>query len=426
MANESKHKVIVMAQSPLTIRWASYFCTDALSQAFDMEYWDCSRVAYPAFAAPEVLERPYSITILSMDHLRTNLQRLPSDTLLLSDIHCIKQNISFHKLVGKYISNCISLDMWCYSLGMLPLVDEDKPKVKEEPKSSPFKQWLYRFYMLRLLIKFVRNHGDVRFKQQWHLYLQEQSIKKEEAEIRACQQCYKNLFQITSRPHQTYSIHHPDAEQYLRLSQQPPTRTDRYVVYLDQYFPLHPDSDEMEPEVNHAALAPEFFQSINRFFAEVEKQLDCKIVIAAHPVADYSNNPFEGREVIYYKTAELVRDSIGVCLHHTASANFIALFDKPFVLLECNATRQSPRFTRNMAQFAHVLHAPVINMDESCAHIESYFKPMERTRRQAFLDSFFDADNKLLNGQLIPMHLEAIYKEINKELENKRVRVLEN
>lgn len=412
MANEPKHKVIVMAQSPLTIRWATYFCTDALAQAFDMEYWDCSRVAYPAFAASTVLERPYSVTIHSMDHLRANLQRLPSDTLLLSDIHCHMQNLPFHKLVGRYISNCISLDMWCYSLGMQPLVDVDKPKVKKEPKSSSFKQWLYSSDILRLMIKFLRYHGDARFKQQWHLYQQERSIRKEEAEVRACQRCYKHIFQITSRPHHTYSIHHPDAEQYLKLSQQPHTRTDRYVVYLDQYFPLHPDSDEMEPEIKHATLAEPFFMTLNHFFRQVEQQLDCRVVIAAHPVADYSNNPFEGREVIYFKTAELVRDSMGVCLHHTASANFIALFDKPFMLLECDATRQSPRFTRHMIQFAHVLHAPVFNMDESCDHIDAFFQPMERTRRKAFLDSFYDADNNLLNEQLIPMHLEAIYKEI--------------
>lgn len=412
MANKLKHKVIVMAQSPLTIRWATYFSTDALSQAFDMEYWDCSHVAYPAFAAPKVLERPYSGTILSMDHLRANLERLPSDTLLLSDIHCIEQNLSFHKLVGRYISNCISLDMWCYSLGILSLPEEKFADGNKQTTS--LKQWIYRSDILRLLIKFVRYHGDARFKLQWHLYQQERGIRKEEAEIRACQRCYKHLFQITSRPHQTYSIHHPDAEQYLKLSQLPSTRTDRYIVYLDNYYPLHPDLDEEEPEIKHATLAESFYCSLNSFFRQVEQQLDCRVIVAAHPVADYSSNPFEGREIVYYKTAELIKDSIGVCLNHTASANYIALFDKPLVLLESAATRQSPRLTASMSHMAKSVGLAIHNMDVPCEDVDKLFKKMERTRRQAFLDSFYDANNKLLNEQLIPMHLESIYKEINK------------
>ena len=414
MASDAKkHKVIVMVQSPLTTRWASYFCTDALSQVFDLEYWDCSKVAYPAFAASDILERPYAITIASMAMLRENLRRLPSDALLLSDIHFNHQNLSFHKLVGKYISNCISLDMWCYSLGMVPLEEVSKDIVTF--KRNRIKDFIYKSDILRLLIKFVRFHGDARFQQEWNRYKQNQSIRKEEKEVNDCKKCYKHTFEITTKPHQTYSILHPDAEKYLKLRNQESLRTDRYVVYLDQYFPLHPDSDEMEPEINHAALAPAFFQSINRFFSEIEKQLDCKVVIAAHPVADYRKNPFGGREVIYYKTAELVKDSIGVCLHHTASANFIALFDKPFVLLECGATYKSPRFTTNMHHFANVLGAPIHNMDISSDNMGTLFRKMDPKKRSYFLNTFMDGTISQPNDKLIPMYLESIYNALNNE-----------
>ena len=411
MASDTKkHKVIVMVQSPLTTRWASYFCTDALSPVFDLEYWDCSKVAYPAFAASDILERPYTVTISSMAMLRENLRRLPSDALLLSDIHFNHQNLSFHKLVGKYISNCISLDMWCYSLGMVPLEEVSKDIVTF--KRNRIKDFIYKSDILRLLIKFVRFHGDARFQQEWNRYKQNQSIRKEEKEVNDCKKCYKYTFEITTKPHQTYSILHPDAEKYFKLRNQKSLRTDRYVVYLDQYFPLHPDIDEMEPEVHHATLAPGFFLSINRFFSEIEKQLDCKVVIAAHPVADYRKNPFDGREIVYYKSAELVKDSIGVCLHHTASANFIALFDKPFVLLECDTTYQSPRFTANMRSFANVLGAPIYNMDRSCDDIKKLFHKMDPQRRAYFMNSFIDTTVTKTNEELIPMHLERIYNRL--------------
>ena len=407
-----KHKVIVMVQSPLTTRWASYFCTDALSDIFDLEYWDCSRIAYPAFAASTILERSYVIVITSMDMLKDNLRRLPKDSLLLSDIHFNHQNFSFHKLVGKYISNCICLDMWCYSLGMLPLENVSDESIIT--RCSHIKNIFYKSDILRLLIKFIRYHGDAHFRYQLQLYKQKQSIRKEENDVKKCKRCYKYTFDITTKPFRKYSIHHPDAEKYLQLKDSIPHRKDRYIVYLDQYFPLHPDLDELEPEVNHSTLAPEFFNSLNNFFTEVEHHMNCRVVIAAHPVADYNKNPFGGREVVYYKTAELVKDSIGVCLHHTASANFIALFDKPFLLLDCDATYKSPRFTSNMQHFANVLGAPIHNMDMRFDEFETLFKKIEPLRRSYFLNNFIDYSITKTNKELIPLHLKSIYNNIIK------------
>ena len=410
MGSETKkYKVIVMVQSPLTTRWASYFCTDALSRVFDLEYWDCSQVAYPAFAAPTVLERPYTVTITTMEMLKENLQRLPSDTLLLSDIHFIKQNLAFHKMVGKYISNCIRLDMWCYSLGIMPLHQEQNRPI---PNRNSLKQILYQSDSLRLLVKFLRYHGDERFKRQLQLIKQERAVRKEEMEILDCERCYQHMLQITTKPHQTYSILHPDVEKYYQIRDLEASRKDRFAVYLDNYYPLHPDLDESEPEVNHAALAPRFFQSINRFFAEVEKQMDCKVVIAAHPVANYRNNPFEGREVIYGQTAELIRDSIAVCLIHTASANFIAMFDKPLAILGCEATRKSKMLTSSMHHLSNFVRLPIHDMDAEYDNVAEIFRTMDRQNRAYFIKSFIDNSIKQNNEYTIPIHLNNIYKSL--------------
>jgi len=398
-----------MVQSPLTTRWESYFCMDALSRVFDLEYWDCSQVAYPAFFASTVLERPYTVTITSMEMLRDNLQRLPSDTLLLSDIHFINQNRAFHKLVGKYISNCIRLDMWCYSLGIMPLQHEQDIPISNR---KSLKQILYQSDSIRLLVKFLRFHGDERFKREWQLVQQERSIRKEEKEVRDCERCYQHVLQITTKPHQTYSILHPDVEKYYQIRDLEASRKDRFVVYLDNYYPLHPDLDESEPELKHAQLALTFFQSINRFFAEVETQMDCKVVIAAHPVADYSNNPFEGREIIFGQTAELIRDSIAVCLIHTASANYIAMFDKPLVILECDATRKSKMLTGSICHLSNFVRIPIHDMDTECDRVAELFRSMDRKNRAYFIKSFIDESIQQSNEYTIPIHVNNIYKSL--------------
>lgn len=408
-------KVIVMTLSPLTERWAGYFCTDTLYDEFDFEYWDCSHVAFPAFAAVHPLERPYAVSILNQEMLKQRLEALPKDTLLLSDVHFTDENRSFHRLVGKYISNCIYFDIWSYSLGTFSLTQTDAEIIPQPTNIfTKFKHAIYQCEYIRLISKYIRYKGDERFKREYQLYLMRQIEREEYRVWYNCRKQYKYYLEFSCNHHKQYIINHPDVEKYLCLQNAPSIRNDRYIVYMDQYYPLHPDLEEAESEINHAEVAVSFYRSVNKFFAEIERQMNCKVLVAAHPVADYSTNPFDGREIVYYKTAELVKDSIGVCLHYSSAANFMALYDKPVVVFECDATRQSPIFTKHIHHIAGILNIPVLDIDKSCENMKAAFQPMDRDRRKVFMDAFCDINNRKLNKDLFPIHLKAIYNMIQK------------
>jgi hypothetical protein len=104
-------------------------------------------------------------------------------------------------------------------------------------------------------------------------------------------------------------------------------------VFLDEYLPFHPDSYYMGIEF---PISPEnYYPKVCNFFNILEKNMNVRIVIAAHPKSDYENLPdyFHGRTLIKGETARLVRESSFVIVHASTSLDFAVLYNKPILFL---------------------------------------------------------------------------------------------
>jgi hypothetical protein len=103
-----------------------------------------------------------------------------------------------------------------------------------------------------------------------------------------------------------------------------------YLVFLDDCLTQALDwtTLKMSPPVIHNV----YFSQLNGFFQMLEDEHSVSVVIAGHPntVNDkfYANN-FNGRAVIYGKTAELVLYSRSVLLHASTSVSYAVLSKKP-------------------------------------------------------------------------------------------------
>ena len=98
---------------------------------------------------------------------------------------------------------------------------------------------------------------------------------------------------------------------------------DKYFVFLDEYYPLHPDlNGKFLIDVN------EYYSSVNKYLKQLQELTGFACVIAAHPRAFYEVNPFEF-EVIQQKTMELVYHSEFVVGHASTSFSYPVLFEKP-------------------------------------------------------------------------------------------------
>lgn len=326
-------KVVYVCQFPLTTRWLQNFCLDELAGKFDIEYWDCSPITKPSFKSRDVLSRPYVTVIESLAGLAERLRTLPANALKVIDIERNKHNLPIHKTLAAQSDLCINVN--CFGAGLVMRARVTAGSVA-------------RKIMRRHVVGYVYDKINKR--------------------VTAAK--YKGLYKeysitsLRSSP-SPYHINHPDYDRYLRsLSHTEPYRAGRYVVYIDNYFPYHQEILKREPRLNPAQSGPGFYSSLNNFFDRIEKQMDCRVIIACHPLSTGHDDRFGQRERVYDKTAELVKDSIGVCVHTSNAFSYIVLYDKPVALLWNSVyARAKSEYSRLRAE-AERLGLPLVNTDE--------------------------------------------------------------
>ncbi|MFA5147187.1 MAG: hypothetical protein WC515_07425 [Candidatus Omnitrophota bacterium] len=143
---------------------------------------------------------------------------------------------------------------------------------------------------------------------------------------------------------ETIRIHSFDYDIYLReKGRRDAVSKDSMAVFLDEYVPFHPDY--MHMGVKPFSEKDDYYPAMRNFFRFVEAKYKVRVVIAAHPKADYENHPdyFEGRPVVKNRTAELVRDSSLVMAHSSTAINFSVLFKKPLIFITTDRLDRSPQ-----------------------------------------------------------------------------------
>lgn len=127
--------------------------------------------------------------------------------------------------------------------------------------------------------------------------------------------------------------HMPDYDIYLHDKTEINGTCKKSGVFLDEYFPLHPDFLCMG--IDFPISPDNYYPKICNFFKILEKRMNTEIVIAAHPRSDYENLPdyFCGRSIIKGKTGHLVKESSFVIAHMSTSIDFAVLYHKPIVFI---------------------------------------------------------------------------------------------
>jgi hypothetical protein len=145
-----------------------------------------------------------------------------------------------------------------------------------------------------------------------------------------------------------------DYDHYVRIrSEQGRITEGPFAVFLDINLPYQTDLKI----VGLAAIDPKkYYESLNRFFDLVEEKYQIKVVIAAHPKANYESRTFHDRETYRGLTPELVRDADFVIAHHSASIGYAVLNKKPAVFIYTDEMEAVYKHTvishiKNMAKY---------------------------------------------------------------------------
>ncbi len=137
-----------------------------------------------------------------------------------------------------------------------------------------------------------------------------------------------------------------------------------YAVFLNVNLPYQSDLAIMGyPMID----AGRYYSSLNQFFRMLESRHQLRVVIAAHPKADYSDRTFEGRETYRLTTAELVKHAEFVITHSSTALSYAVLNCKPAVFIYTDDMKRaySDSVIRSMQECARYLGNRIHNIDDA-------------------------------------------------------------
>ena len=157
----------------------------------------------------------------------------------------------------------------------------------------------------------------------------------------------------------------------------------RYAVFLDNNLPYHSDFTL----TGVATLRPpEYYDSLNSFFQLLEVKYRVRVVIAAHPTANYVGDVFHGREIVYGKAAELVKDADFAISHHSTSISYVVLNTKPVVFIYTDEMKQL--YQHNIVAYIHdfsdYLGASIYNVNEVTDASQIQINPADHLRYETY------------------------------------------
>lgn len=206
-------------------------------------------------------------------------------------------------------------------------------------------------------------------------------------------------------------IHSNDYEEYLKIKDNKRIIEDKYCVFLDQYVPYHPDS----LAAGYYFDAEEYYESMTKLFHYLEEKYEIKIVIAAHPRANYGKDDsfFSEFEIIRYRTAELVNNAEFVIAHYSTSIAYAVLGYKPLLFVITKDLQNIEEYRMRIEKTAKLLGSLIRNAsDEDYQNRDLIISP-DRMKYKKYIQQYIKADygEKVEKEKSFAIQLEELIME---------------
>lgn len=168
---------------------------------------------------------------------------------------------------------------------------------------------------------------------------------------------------ISVKTHKIWA-HSFDYDLFLRSNSADTVRKKgEYAIFLDEDIVNHSDYDYLK--IRSPVTEDVYFPAINRYFEAFEKLTNLVVIIAAHPKSNYQVRPglWQGREVVYGSTADLVRNAKVVICHQSTAISFAVMWRKALIFLtskELNASFLGARIKNG----SKLLDSPLASIDD--------------------------------------------------------------
>jgi hypothetical protein len=188
------------------------------------------------------------------------------------------------------------------------------------------------------------------------------------------------------------NAHSLDCSNYLRRLEScvPKKSSDRKsIIFLDIGFPYSASDLDLTHQKTELS-STHWYQKLNDMFAILESQFNLKVIICGHYKTNYASPSqlFNGREVIYNRTMELVSNSQFVITIGSSAISYAVIHKKPIIFITSDAFKFSivdQNIRQDFEQMAYELDSAILNLD----HLPLIFEPLLKVNNEKYNSYFF-------------------------------------
>ena len=331
----------------------NYHFDTIIENGIQFEYWDVSNIYFSEISIVDKIEKDYVRKFRSYKQFEVEIKKQNnSETGYFFEIGINRKSLKLYKILCKY--NCVKIKQ---VIAVFPTYQKTKiEKLKSFFTFNLISKMLNRFlpyvyFKLRLInpFDFVFAAGSIAI-----------DLNKNVSKV----------INFNSYDYDNYLISKLNSNHKRIIPE-------NYCVFIDNYITNHPDLKIL----NLSSIEPQkYFETLNRFFEIVETKFNIKVVIAAHPKADYSKtNPFNNRPIYKQLSNELIKDCEFVLGHFSTTFSFAVLYKKPVILFYTNEliTINNHRFFDTITNLSNVLKCNILNAD-SCDADDIMLKEVDK------------------------------------------------
>lgn len=330
----SRKNIILIDHEPYSIRRKELFYIDELIAAgYHVEVWDISQFVFPGIKLVDEITEDYLIKISSLFKIEELLKNIDiKSTIFIVEIHNCWHNRKVFRLLSHYQCTTIKMDLYANLFIKKTL-------------SEKIRQFLLSVN-LKILSSKTLALANIIYNKYHHIKFPSYYLSS------------SNLH------HPDYRINHPDYEKY-KFKTHVPIIENNYIVFLDTYFPYHPDLQYFDhfKESHVTTCADNYHTTLTKFFDFLETKHHMPVIIAAHPKSAYSGNEFGKRKIIKYHTDNLIINASLIITQTSNAISYITLANKPVIFVMTNVSNQIFRYKFMTQLLAKTLKKRAYNID---------------------------------------------------------------
>lgn len=340
------NRVIYINYQPISKKYfADFYLYKCIEKGLIVEYWDLSSWFFPEVESKSDFTFSNIKYISSRNELKNNLKIVDCRLTLFFPTITYQYKVR-HLFICLSAHKC---QVGFFARGMFPT-----------PASKSFRKIKFSISMIFSIPRKLENF--------YALFLKKiKIIKAYDIIFLAGSESAKTLGVGSSydfKSAKIINVNYFDFDDYLGANKIEAFINSKYCVFIDQNLAYHPDIIICGLKNINATT---YFLDLNNYFTYIERKFDVKVIIAAHPKSHnyLKMNPFQGRDLYFDKTCELVKNSMFVLTHHSTAISYAILFQKPIIFLNSFDIKMSMPDLYYLTQFlAEYLYCEVINFDD--------------------------------------------------------------